>query len=180
LYESDNPSLGAVFSREGVEVTVATTTHVPVEVYLRSSYEPDAEYVDGKIEERPAAEFDHASWHGAILAWFAQHEKEWNVLALPSLRVWVAPTRYRVPDVSVLDRSQPREQIITHPPVAVFEVLSPEDTVQRLKRKLQDYRVMGIEEIRVVDPQDRTTAMRTGSFYATTPSRTRERESPSI
>ena len=32
---------------------MATTTHVPVEVYLRSSYEPDAEYVDGKIEERP-------------------------------------------------------------------------------------------------------------------------------
>jgi hypothetical protein len=27
---------------------MATTTHVPVEVYLRSSYEPDAEYVDGK------------------------------------------------------------------------------------------------------------------------------------
>jgi Uma2 family endonuclease len=139
-----------------VEVTVATTTHVPVEVYLRSSYEPDAEYVDGKIEERPAAEFDHASWYGAILAWFAQREKEWNVLVLPSLRVRVAPTRYRVPDVSVLDRSQPREQIITHPPVAVFEVLSPEDTVQRLKRKLQDYRVMGIEEIRVIDPQDST------------------------
>jgi hypothetical protein len=45
LYESDNPSLGAVFSREGEEVTVAATTHVPVEVYLRSSYEPDAEYV---------------------------------------------------------------------------------------------------------------------------------------
>ncbi len=32
---------------------MATTTHVPVEVYLRSSYEPDAEYVDGEIEERP-------------------------------------------------------------------------------------------------------------------------------
>jgi len=32
---------------------VSTTTHIPVEVYLRSSYEPDAEYVDGEIEERP-------------------------------------------------------------------------------------------------------------------------------
>ncbi len=39
---------------------MATTTHVPVEVYLRSSYEPDAEYVDGKIEERPMGECDHA------------------------------------------------------------------------------------------------------------------------
>ena len=53
---------------------MATTTHVPVEVYLRSSYEPDAEYVDGKIEERPMGEYDHASWQEAILAWFRQHE----------------------------------------------------------------------------------------------------------
>ena len=42
-----------VFSREREAGTMATTTHVPVEIYLRSSYEPDAEYVDGKIEERP-------------------------------------------------------------------------------------------------------------------------------
>ena len=31
---------------------MATATFVPVETYLRSSYEPDAEYVDGEIEER--------------------------------------------------------------------------------------------------------------------------------
>jgi Uma2 family endonuclease len=135
---------------------VATTTHVPVEVYLRSSYEPDAEYVDGSIEERAAGLLDHASWQGAILHWFSQRKKEWHVRSLPSLRVKVAATRYRVPDVTVLDRSQPKEQIITHPPVAVFEVLSPEDTFQRLKRKLGDYRVMGIAEIWVIDPQDNT------------------------
>lgn len=31
---------------------MATATFVPVETYLRSSYKPDAEYVDGEIEER--------------------------------------------------------------------------------------------------------------------------------
>ena len=132
---------------------MAATTHVPVEVYLRSSYEPDAEYVDGSIEERPAGLFDHASWQGAILHWFSERGKEWNVYSLPSLRIKVASTRYRVPDVTVLDRSQPREQIITHPPV---EVLSPEDTFQRLKRKMGDYRDMGIAEIWIIDPQDNT------------------------
>jgi hypothetical protein len=35
---------------------MATTTHVPVEVYLRSCYEPDAGYVDGQIEERSAGD----------------------------------------------------------------------------------------------------------------------------
>jgi Uma2 family endonuclease len=135
---------------------MATTTHVPVEVYLRSSYEPDAEYVDGKIEERPMGEFDHASWQQAIQDWFLQHKKEWGVRVRPELQVKVAATRYRVPDVTVLDSSLPIEQIITHPPLAVFEVLSPEDSLQRLKRKLQDYRNMGIPEIWVIDPQDST------------------------
>ena len=135
---------------------MATTTHVPVEVYLRSSYEPDAEYVDGKIEERPMGEREHALWQKAILKWFLQHEEEWGVEVLQELRVQVAATRYRVPDTTVLDRSQPLEEIITHPPLAVFEILSPEDTLQRLKRRLEDYRVMGIAEIRVIDPQDST------------------------
>jgi Uma2 family endonuclease len=66
------------------------------------------------------------------------------------------PTRFRVPDVTLLDRDQPIEQIITHPPLAVFEVLSPEDRVQLLKRKLEDYRSMGIPQIWVIDPQDDT------------------------
>ena len=135
---------------------MATTTHVPVEVYLCSSYEPDAEYVDGRIEERPMGEFDHSSWQQAIQRWFLQHQMEWGIRVRPGLRVKVAATRYRVPEVIVLDRSRPIEQIITHPPLAVFEVLSPEDRVQRLKLKLEDYRAMGIPEIWVIDPQDST------------------------
>jgi Uma2 family endonuclease len=130
-------------------------TQVPLEVYLRSSeYEPDAEYVDGTIEERPMGEFDHAAWQLAIIKWFLRHEEEWNIDVLPELRVQAAPTRFRVPDVTVLDRSLPVEQIITHPPIAVFEVLSPEDTISRLKRKLEDYRTMGIPHIWVIDPED--------------------------
>ncbi|HLH34324.1 MAG TPA: hypothetical protein VKX41_06600 [Alloacidobacterium sp.] len=60
--------------------------HVPIEVYLRSSYEPDAEYVDGEIEERPVGEYDHSSWQEAILKWFWQHEKEWS----PGI-TWILP-----------------------------------------------------------------------------------------
>jgi Uma2 family endonuclease len=135
---------------------MAATTIVPVEVYLRSSYEPDAEYVDGEIEERPMGEWDHASWQQAIQSWFLQHEKEWGIRVRPELRIRVAATRFRVPDVTVVDRSRPIEQIITHPPLAVFEVLSPEDRLQRMKRKLEDYRAMGIPEIWVIDPQDST------------------------
>lgn len=131
---------------------MTTTARVPVEVYLRSSeYEPDAEYVDGEIEERPAGTYDHADWQQAIQNWFIRH-KEWKIRSFPAVRVQVSPTRFRVPDVTVLDRAQPVEQIVTHAPLAVFEVLSPEDTVKRLIRKLADYAAMGIPQIWVVDP----------------------------
>ncbi len=128
--------------------------HVPLELYLHSSYEPDAEYVDGEIEERAVGEFDHASWQNAIQKWFWKNEDKWNIRVRPELRVQVSRTRFRVPDVTVLDRSQPIEQIITRPPIAVFEVLSPEDTHSRLMRKLGDYATMGIPQIWVIDPRE--------------------------
>ena len=52
---------------------MATTTHIPLEVYLRSDYQPDAEYIDGELRERPTGEDDHSAWQGAICLWFAQH-----------------------------------------------------------------------------------------------------------
>ena len=61
------------------------------------------------------------------------------------------PTRFRVPDVVVFDRSRAVEQILAHPPLAVFEVLSPEDTTSRLLIKLDDER-MGVQHIFVLDP----------------------------
>jgi hypothetical protein len=91
---------------------MATATRVPVEVYLRSSYEPDAEYVDGEIEERSVGENDHFAWQNAIGLWFNLHGQEWRVRVRPELRIQVAPTRFRVPDVTVLDRAQPTEQIV--------------------------------------------------------------------
>jgi Uma2 family endonuclease len=130
---------------------MATTSQVPIELYLRSSYEPDAEYVDGHIEERPMGEFDHASWQQAIQHWFLQHSLEWNIRVRPELRVQVTPTNFRVPDVTVFDRDHPIEQILTRPPIAVFEVLSPEDTMPRMLRKLRDYEQMGIPNIFVID-----------------------------
>ncbi len=128
--------------------------HIPVSEYLRTSYEPDAEYLDGEIKERPAGEFDHSRWQSAIQKWFESRAKEWNMWILPELRIQVRPTRFRVPDVTLVERSLPREQIITHPPVAVFEVLSPEDRVPRMIIKLQDYEGMGMKNIFVADPQD--------------------------
>ena len=132
---------------------MAATTSIPVELYLHTAYEPDAEYVDGEIEERPVGEYDHASWQSAIQKWFFKYEEEWNVRVLPELRIQVSPTRYRVPDVVVVDHARPIEQVLTYPPIAVFEILSPEDSITRILVKLRDYEAMGIQTIAVIDPR---------------------------
>ena len=59
-----------------------------------------------------------------------------------------------MPDVAILDFDRPSEQVITHPPIAVFEILSPEDTVLKVRRKLADYAKMGIPQIWVIAPED--------------------------
>jgi Uma2 family endonuclease len=134
-----------------------STTLVSLDQYLRypNDFEPDADYVDGEIEPRPMGVYDHANWQRVLMEWFLLNAKQWNIRVLPELRIRITPTRYRIPDVVVFDRSRPIEQILTHPPIAVFEILSPEDRMSRMTIKLADYEAMGIPTIRVIDPTTR-------------------------
>lgn len=132
---------------------MSTTAHISEAQYLRSIFEPDAEYVDGEIRERPAGTYDHGDWQQAIQRWFVEHAREWNIRSVPEQRMRVRPGKYRIPDVTVLDRANPKEQVVTLAPLAVFEVLSPEDTVQDLYEKLDDYAAMGIAHVWVLDPK---------------------------
>jgi Uma2 family endonuclease len=128
------------------------TAFITVEEYLRSSFEPDAEYIEGEIEERNLGENDHSAWQGAIYSWFQQQARTGQIRVRPELRVQVAPDCFLVPDVTLLDRNRPIEQIITHPPVAVFEILSPPDELKRVMAKCGRYERMGVRTILVIDP----------------------------
>ena len=132
-----------------------TKTPVTVDEYLHSSYRPDCDYVDGELQERNVGELDHAEVQSAIVQWFRNHGKEWNLRAVAELRIQITPTRFRIADICLIARSAPVEQILQHPPLAVVEVLSPEDRVSRYQERLADYRQMGVRCIWVVDPQNR-------------------------
>jgi Uma2 family endonuclease len=134
---------------------MATSVRVPLEVYLRGQYEPDAEYVDGEIQERPMGEDDHSAWQFAIQLWFSRSMDIWNIRIRPELRVQVKPDTFLVPDVAILDAANPKEKIATLPPLAVFEVFSPDDRIRRTTRKLNDYQQMGIPQIWMIDPEDK-------------------------
>jgi Uma2 family endonuclease len=79
---------------------------------------------------------------------------EWNIRVRPELRVQVTAENYLVPDVTILDAANPKEKVANRPPVAVFEVLSPENKIREMMRKLELYEQMGIPQIWLIDPSD--------------------------
>lgn len=134
---------------------VETKTFIPVEEYLHTSYDPDCEYVDGEVLERNLGELDHADLQSEILFYFRGRYRKAGFLAVVEQRVQVSPTRFRVPDVCVTSAERPRQQIFRKPPLIVIEILSPEDRVSALRKKIDDYLAFGVPNIWVIDPKER-------------------------
>lgn len=132
---------------------------ISVREYLSSSYRPDCEYVDGRIEERNVGEHDHGYLQALIAGLFNINGKAWGVRSVTDVRTQIGPTRFRIPDVSVLRSSDPRESIIRQPQLIAIEILSPEDRVSRLQERLEEYLAFGIENIWVFDPVRRTASV---------------------
>jgi Uma2 family endonuclease len=146
---------GSQGERHGKEsVMAAAPVFVPIEEYLANSYSPDAEYIDGQIVERESTmgENEHSAWQKALVVWFDLQAARTGIRVRPELRVQVDPHCFLIPDVTLLDRNRPLEPIATHPPVAVFEILSPGDSLKRLMKKCERYEKMGIQTILILDP----------------------------
>lgn len=131
------------------------TTQVSLNEYLATDYEPDCDYVDGELEERNVGEKEHSAVQAFFIKWFAANEEQWKLEAYPEIGMQVSPTRVRIADVAILPAKIPFEAVLTRPPVAVVEVLSPEDRVSRYQARLDDYRSMDIANIWVIDPMRR-------------------------
>ena len=54
---------------------MASTTSISVSEYLKTSYHPDCDYVDGRIEERNVGEHDHAAVQAALILWFGRRHR---------------------------------------------------------------------------------------------------------
>ncbi len=130
------------------------TTLVSVEEYLRTSYEPDAEYVDGVIEERPVGEWDHSAWQMAISAFFFNRSDAWSIRVRPEQRTRTSMRRYRIPDVAVFDAATPPDPVAITAPLLAFEILSREDRVPRVLLRLADFASMGVPFLYGVQPED--------------------------
>ena len=123
-----------------------------IEEYLRTSYHPDVDYINGEIEERNLGEFEHARLQWLIGVYFGTREKDWQIQGVVEQRIRVASSRIRICDLAILRADAPREKVTETPPLLCIKILSPEDRLSRAKLVLADYLSMGVENIWLIDP----------------------------
>jgi len=124
-----------------------------VREYLRTSWSPDREFVDGRIEERNLGEKEHSIIQGYLTFLFNLKKQEWEVRVFPELRTQTQARRFRVPDVLVVRSGEKFDRYVTQPPLIAIEILSPEDTLRDIQTKAAEYRAFGIEHIWIIDPE---------------------------
>jgi len=123
-----------------------------IEEYLRTSFRPDADFVDGEIEERHLGEFEHATLQTAIGSYFFTRRALWNIHPVTEQRILTRKGRVRIADLAILRADAPREKVTQTPPLICIEILSPEDRISRAKVVLSDYLAMGVPNIWLIDP----------------------------
>jgi len=134
---------------------MAISTQVPVEEYLRTSYDPDCEYVDGEVLERNVGEKSHSKIQFRLMRILTAHEAEWGIFALHEWRTRTGATRYRIPDVLVVAGPEPSEEVLSTPPLVCIEILSPEDRMSRMQTKIAEYLAFGVRYVWILDPESK-------------------------
>ncbi len=132
-----------------------TALLVSMEQYMATSYRPDCDYVDGELQERNVGKLDHSKLQRALIGFFFGREQQWHVWVLPEQRLRVSPNRVRIPDVTLISRDAPVEQVIISTPLACIEVLSEDDSLRSTRPRLDDYERLGVRNIWVLDPVER-------------------------
>jgi Uma2 family endonuclease len=143
---------------------MATTQLVSAEEYLHSVYEPDAEYVAGRVIQRPVPQKPHSKMQSYLDRTLYQvgHPLGYEVWVEQRLRTQADPDHYRVPDVC-LTHGEPAENIFTEPPFLCVEILSPDDTAVEVRSKVEEYLAFGVLYVWVVDPNTRRGEIHTRS-----------------
>jgi Uma2 family endonuclease len=154
-----------------MSTAVATKTEYTPEDLLAMPDGKSYELVDGQLVGRKMGA--ESSWVGGELyARLRQHGQEhqlgWVLPADNGYQCFPhAPGLVRKPDVSFVRYGRlpggvlPKGWITIRPDLAV-EVVSPNDTVEQLNEKLEDYEIAGIPLVWVIDPGSRSVMIYRG------------------
>jgi len=85
-------------------------------------------------------------------AWLGNRERHFRYRTLLSVRLQIRSDRYRIPDIALIQIEAAGEEIVKTPPLLCIEVMSPRDTLARIRQRAQDYFAMGVPVCWIIDP----------------------------
>lgn len=131
------------------------TTVVPLSEYLETTYRPDRDWIDGEVRERNMGEQPHAAVQGFLTYLFRSNAERWGVRAFPEQRVQTSQEHYRIADLCVVRRGIGEEPIVRTPPLLCVEILSRDDSMSDMRERADDYLLMGVGAVWIIDPRRR-------------------------
>jgi Uma2 family endonuclease len=126
---------------------------VSVQEYLTTDYSPDVEFVDGRLVDRNIGESSHGRMHALLACQLFTRRSQYGIHVYMSMRVKLSPRHFRVADICVIPGPEPQEHIFTSPPFLWIEILSTEDRMSDMLRKIADLLDFGVRYVWVVDPE---------------------------
>jgi len=123
---------------------------ISVEEFLKTSFNPPREYIDGIVREKAMPTRLHALIQYLLVTLLRRQDIE----ALPEVTVQLSPSKFLVPDVIADLRIE--DPYPTQPVTLCAEILSPEDRLSAAFAKCEEYHLWGVPYCWVVDPLKQT------------------------
>ena len=127
-------------------------TLISVDEYLRTSFRPDCDFIEGEVLERNVGKRRHGYAQMHIGIWFGRRADLPRLVPISEFRTRVGPNRIRIPDVVLCEPPLSDEEVLTSPPYLCIEIMSPDDTMAAMQDRLDDYLHFGVPNIWVIDP----------------------------
>jgi Uma2 family endonuclease len=122
------------------------------EQYLATQFEREPELVRGEIAERPLPTFQRGNIQLRMGSRLMALQQSYPVFTGVEVRVRMALDLFRIPDISMWEGAAP-EGVPTSPPLLVVEISSPDDRLDAMLQKLEEYRVWGVRHIWLIEPE---------------------------
>jgi Uma2 family endonuclease len=125
---------------------------VTPEQYLATQFQREPELVRGEIAERPLPTFQHGNLQLRMGSRLMALQQSYAVFTGVEVRVRIASDLYRIPDISMWEGAAP-EAVPSSPPLLVVEISSPDDRLDAMLQKLEEYRIWGVQHIWLIEPE---------------------------
>jgi Uma2 family endonuclease len=131
---------------------MATKALITPEQYFATQFEREPELVRGELVERPLPTFPHGNIQLRMGSRLMALQQSYPVFTGVEVRVRMASDLYRIPDISMWEGTAP-DSLPASPPLLVVEISSPDDRLDAMLQKLEEYRAWGVHHIWLVEPE---------------------------